>query len=74
MGGGVELIALPIGHTGTTLTRTLDQLTTAFSTVRPITARLSTSRGDAFTATDQNARTHDYAMFKSLLDLLMDLA
>ena len=44
--GKVELIAFPVGHAGTTLTKTLDQLTTAFSTVRPITERSSTSRGD----------------------------
>ena len=72
--GRVELIAFPVGHTGTTLTRTLDQLPTAFSTVRPITERSSTFRGDSFPATNHNARTHDYALFKSLLDLLTDLA
>ncbi len=70
----MEFIAFPVGHAGTTLTMTLDQLTTAFSTVRLITERSSTSRGDSFPGTDHNAMTHDYAMFKSLLDSLTDLA
>ena len=72
--GRVEFIAFPIGHAGTTLTRTLHQLTTAFSTVRPITGSSSTSRGDSFPAMDHNAKTHDYTLFKSLLDSLTDLA
>ncbi len=72
--GRVELIAFPVGHVGTTLTRTLHKLTTAFSTVRPITESSSTSTGDSFPAMDHNAKTHDYTMFKSLLDSLTDLA
>ncbi len=72
--GRVELIALPIGHAGTTLNSTLDQLTTAFSTVRPTTGRSSTSKGGKPAATDHNAKTHDYTMFKSMLDSLRDLA
>jgi hypothetical protein len=72
--GRVELIAFPVGHAGTTLTRTLDQLTNAFSTVRPITERSSTNKGDSLPATDHNAKTHDYALLKSLLDSLTDLA
>jgi hypothetical protein len=56
--GRVEFIAFPIGHAGTTLTRTLDHLTAAFSTP----------------AMDHNARTHDYSLFYSLLDSLTDLA
>ena len=70
----MEFIAFPIGHVGMTLTRTLHQLTTAFSTVRPITGSSSTSRGDSFPAMDHNAKTHDYTLFKSLLDSLTDLA
>ena len=49
-------------------------LTTAFSTVRPIKEISSTSRGDSFPAIDHNAKTHDYTMFKSLMDSLTDLA
>jgi hypothetical protein len=33
--GRMEFIAIPIGHAGTMLTRTLDYLTAVFSTVRP---------------------------------------
>jgi len=40
----VELIALPIGHAGATLIRTLEHLTAAFSTVRPSVKRSRASR------------------------------
>ena len=70
----VVFIAFPIGHAGATLTRTLDQLTTTFSTVRPTVERSRASRGATSPATDHNAMTHDYNMFKSLLDSLTDLA
>jgi hypothetical protein len=72
--GRMQFIASPIGHAGTTLTRTLDQLTDAFSTVRPNVEISRASRGAANPATDHNVRTHDYNMFKSLLDSLTDLA
>jgi hypothetical protein len=72
--GRVEFIAIPVGHAGTTLNRTLHQLTTAISTVRPITGSSSTSRGDSFPAVDHNAKTHDYTLFKSMMDSLTDLA
>ena len=72
--GRVEFIAFPIGHAGTTLTRTLHQLTTSFSTVRPITGRPSTGAGVTSLAMDHNAKAHDYTLFKSLLDSLTDLA
>ncbi len=68
----MEFIAFPVGHADTTLTKTLNLLTTAFSTVRPITERTSTSKGDSFPATDHNAKAHGYALFKSLLDSLTD--
>ena len=70
--GRLELIALPIGHAGTTLSITLDQLTTAFSTVRPTTGRSSSNKSGTPAATDQNAKNHDYTMFKSLLDSITD--
>ena len=70
----MEVIAFPIGHAGTTLTMTLDHLTTAFSTVRPNVERSLASRGAASPATDHNARSHDYSLFKSLIDSLTDLA
>ena len=68
----MEFIAFPIGHAGTTLIRTLDHLTAAFSTVRPTVERSRASRGATSPATDHNARSHDYNMFKSLLDSLTD--
>jgi len=57
--GRVEVIAFPIGRAGTTLTKTLDHLTAAFSTVRPSVERSQASRGAASPATDHNARIHD---------------
>ena len=72
--GRVEFIAVSIGHAGTTLTRTLDHLTAAFSSVRPTVERSRATRGASSPATDHNARTHDYSMFNSLLDSLTDLA
>jgi hypothetical protein len=72
--GRVEFIAFFIGHTGYTLTRTLDQLTAAFSTVWPNVERSRANRGAASPTKDYNARTHDYNLFKSMLDSLTDLA
>ncbi len=71
----MKFIAFPIGHAGTTLTRTLEHLTAAFSTVRPTTVdRSRANMGPSSPNTDQNARTHVYSLFKSLLDSLTDLA
>jgi len=72
--GRVEFIAFPIDHAGTTLNRTLDHLTAAFSTVRQTVERSRASMGASSPATDHNAKTHDYSLFKSLLDSLTDLA
>ena len=70
----MEFIAFPIGHAGTTLIKTLDQLTAAFSTVRSTVEISRASRGAASPATDHNVRTHEYNLFKSLMDSLTDLA
>ena len=70
----MEFIAFPIGHAGTTLTKTLDYLTAAFSTVRPTVERSRANRGASIPATDHNAMTHDYSLFKSLMDSLANLA
>jgi len=67
-------VAFPIGHAGTTLTRTLDHLTAAFSTVRPLVERSRASKGTSSPATDHNAKAHDFTLFKSLLDSITDLA
>jgi hypothetical protein len=72
--GRVEFVAFPIGHAVITLTRTLDLLTAAFSTVRPSMERSRTGRGISSPATDHNAKAHDFTLFKSLLKSIMDLA
>ncbi len=72
--GRVKFVAFPIGHVGTTLTKTLDHRTAAFSTVRPSVERSRASRGVPNPATDHNAKAHDFTLFKSLLDSITDLA
>jgi hypothetical protein len=72
--GHVDFIAFPIGHTGVTLHKTLTQLTTAFSAVRPREEPSRANRGTTDPAMDHNAKAHDYILFKSLLDSLTDLA
>jgi hypothetical protein len=57
--GRVKFIAFSIGHVVATLTKTLDHLTAAFSTVRPTVERSRASKGAYSPATDHNARTHD---------------
>jgi hypothetical protein len=73
-GGRVEFVAFPIGHVGTTLTRTMDHLTVAFFTVRPSMETLRARRGISSPATDHNAKAHDFALFKSQLVLIAALA
>ena len=53
---------------------TLYHLAAAFSTVQPTVERSRTSKGAPSPATDHNAKTHDYSLFKSLLASLTDLA
>ena len=72
--GRVDFVAIPIGHTGTTLTRTLDHLTAAFSTIRPRVDHADANKGTPPPIMDSNAKSHDYRLFKSLLDALADLA
>jgi hypothetical protein len=59
--GWVEFVAIPIGHAGTTLTRTLDHLTATFSTVLDHT---NANKGTTMPITDSNAKSHDYRLFK----------
>ncbi len=70
----MEFIAIPIGHTGTTLSRTLVHLSATFSTARPLAEQARANTGTTQPTIDSNARSHDYRMFKSLLDSLTDLA
>ena len=68
----MELVAIPIGHTGTTLQRTFDDLTAALFTVRPNVEQAKATWGVIDFDTDSNATSHGYQLFKLLLDLLMD--
>ena len=72
--GRVEFVSIPIGHAGTTLIRTLDHLTAAFSTDRPRASQTNANKGTSQLIMDSNAKSHDYLLFKSLLDALNDLA
>jgi hypothetical protein len=55
----VEFIAFLIGHAGVTLTRTVTQITTAFSTVRPRAELTRISKGITDPDTDHTAKAHD---------------
>ena len=72
--GKVEFVAFPVGHACTTLTSTLDHLTTTFYTIHPHVEQARVSKGTFDPAMDHKARIHDYNLFKSLLDSLTDLA
>jgi hypothetical protein len=72
--GWVEFIAFPFGHAGTTLTKTLNNLTATFFTVRPSVERSRASRGISNPAMDLNAKAHEFNLFKSLLDSITDLS
>jgi hypothetical protein len=56
----VVFVANSIGHAGTTLTRTLENLTAAFSTVRPRVDHANAIKAASHTNTDSNAMSHDY--------------
>ena len=49
---------------------TLNHPTAVFSTARPRVERTGATRGKTDPVTDHTAKTHDYNMFKSLLDSL----
>ena len=70
----MEFIAFSIDHADTTLTKTLDHITAAFSTIRPNVERSRPNMGAASPASDHNAKTHDCIMFKPLMDSLTNLA
>ncbi len=72
--GRKEFVAISIGHAGTTLTRTLDHRTAAFSSVCPRVDHTNAIKGTSQPIKNSNVRSHDYLLFKSLLDALTDLA
>jgi hypothetical protein len=53
----VELVAIPIGHAGTTLQSTLEYLTTALSTARTHVEQVI-ARGITDPATVSNVKSH----------------
>ena len=70
----MEFVVIPVGHAGTTLTRTLDHLIAVFSSVRPKEDHTSGNTNTLQTITVSTAMSHDYCLFKSLLGALTDLA
>jgi hypothetical protein len=70
----VELVAIPIEHADTKLTRTLDHFTAAFFTVRPSADHTGANEGTLQPNMDSNAKSRDYHLFKSLMDALTDVA
>ncbi len=70
----MEFVAFPISYAGTKLKATLDHLTIAFSPARPQVEHARASRGATDPTMDDNAMTHDFGLFESLLDSLTDLA
>ncbi len=59
---------------GNDLKTTLDHLTATFFTVCPRMDRTNASEGTSQLDMDSNARSHDYRLFKSMLDALTYLA
>ncbi len=57
---------------GTTLTRTLDHLTVTFSSVCLRVNYANANGGTSHPITDSNAMSHDYRMFKLMMDALAD--
>ncbi len=73
--GIVEFVAIiPIEHAGTTLSKFLVHLTVAFATVRIIVDQAHAIKSITLAITDYHAKSHDYRMFKTLLDSLLNLA
>jgi len=70
----MKFAVFPIKHADTTVTMTLDHLTTALSTVRPQMEQARAIAGVFNPATDHNARIHDFNLFKSPLDYITDLS
>ena len=70
----MALVAFIIGHSGTMLNKTLDHITAAFSTVHPRAEQAIAKMGIINLATYLNSRIHDFSLFKSMFDLLTDLA
>ena len=66
----MDFIDFLICDAGNALTRTLDHLTTAFSSFRPNVEQAKAYRGATCPVTGHTARTHNYTLFRFVL---MDL-
>jgi len=66
----VELVAVSIGHAGTTLKETQCYLAQALSATRPEIERSKARRKVKNPETDYAARTHDSSLFKTLRQAL----
>ena len=70
----MELIAVPIGRTGTILNKTQNSLAQALSATRPDVEQGPARRDVNNPDTDSAARINDSFLFKSLMQRLAQLA
>ncbi len=67
-------MAISIGHAGTTLQKTQQNLAQALSATRPEIEQSRARRGVRNPETDSAARSHDTSLFKTLMQALTKLA
>ena len=72
--GHVDVVCIPVGHAGTTLSRTVDDLANALARVRPSIADSRRLAGHADPDHDARALKHDRKLFRRLMDSLCNLA
>jgi hypothetical protein len=72
--GKVEFVAVPFGHAGITLTETPRCLAQALSATRSEIERTRARREVRDPNIDSAARTHDFSLFKALMQALTKLA
>ena len=72
--GAVEFVCIPIGHAGTTLLSTINDLSSALARVRPPFTAQRRRQGCKQPDVDTKALKHDKTLVKTLLDALCTLA
>ena len=72
--GRVELVCIPIGHAGTTLIDTANDISAALAKNRPSISAKRTTKGKQEQDKNITALTHDKRIAKNLLDKLCALA
>jgi len=72
--GHVDVVCIPVGHAGTTLSRTVDNLANALARVRPSIVVSRQQAGHADPEYDARALKHDRKLFRRLMDNLCTLA